>query len=205
MIDGILTLVPDYCVSLIFGVVLAACLAVPVPASMAVLTAGGFVAAGDLMFWHVFAVALLAYILGDQLAYGLAAKVGARILPFLEASERTAPIIAKSKALLDAKGTSAVFLSHTILSPTCPYVSYLCGAGGMSWRNFTLAAVPGAVIWTGAYVGLGFVFASQLEQLAQILGNFFGVILAGCAALGAFVLINRRWDAQKKLLATQQA
>ena len=48
MTDSVLALVPDYGIFLVFGVVLLACLAVPLPASVLVLTSGSFAAAGDL-------------------------------------------------------------------------------------------------------------------------------------------------------------
>ena len=199
MTDVILALVPDYGVFLVFGVVLLACLAVPLPASVLVLTAGSFAATGDLSLGTVFLAATVAYIAGDQLAYGLARKIGPSVLGFFERSERTAPVVEKSKNLLSRRGALAVLISHTILSPTCPYVSYLSGAGGLNWWSFTLSALPGALIWTATYVGLGYTFATQLEQVATILSNFFGVVLAGCVALAAIILLVRRWQNQSSV------
>ena len=92
----------------------------------------------------------------------------------------------------------AVLMSHTIVSPTCPYITYLSGAGGLSWKQFTVAAIPGAVIWTAAYLGLGVIFAAQLEQVISVLSNFFGVVLAGCALLGLGVLLRKRWREQNQ-------
>lgn len=196
MTETVLALVPDYGVFLVFGVVLLACLAVPLPASVLVLTSGSFAAAGDVSLVTVFFAATVAYILGDQLAYALARNLGPSVLGFFERSERTAPVVQKSKALLQRRGALAVLISHTILSPTCPYVSYLSGAGGLNWRSFTVAAIPGALIWAAMYVGLGYAFASQLEQVATILSNFFGVVLAGAVAVASVVLLMRRWQAE---------
>ncbi|MDX8347970.1 DedA family protein [Cognatiyoonia sp. IB215446] len=196
MTETVLALVPDYGVFLVFGVVLLACLAVPLPASVLVLTSGSFAAAGDISLLTVFLAAVAAYILGDQLAYGVSRKFGPSVLGFFERSECTAPVVEKSKELLQRRGALAVLISHTILSPTCPYVSYLSGAGGLNWRSFTTAAIPGALIWTAMYVGLGYTFASQLEQVATILSNFFGVVLAGAVAVVSVVLLMRRWQAQ---------
>ena len=103
-----------------------------------------------------------------------------------------------ARSLLKKHGSLAVFLSHNVLSPTCPYISYLSGAGGLTWRSFTLAAVPGALVWTAVYVGLGYSFASQLGQVAEILRNFFGVLLASVVALGALLLLKRRWQAHSQ-------
>lgn len=196
MTEAVLALVPDYGIFLVFGVVLLASLAVPLPASVLVLTSGSFVASGDLALVPVFLAATAAYILGDQLAYGLARKFGPTVLSYFERSERAAPIVEKSRSLLQRRGALAVLISHTILSPTCPYVSYLSGAGELNWRSFTFAAVPGALFWTAMYIGLGYTFASQLEQVAVILSNFFGVVIAGAVAVASVVLLLRRWQAQ---------
>ncbi|RJE78985.1 DedA family protein [Paracoccus sp. JM45] len=193
MTETILALVPDYGLTLIFLVVSLACLAVPLPASMLVLTAGSFAASGDLSLGWVFVTAFAAFILGDQIAFFIARLAGPKVLAMLGRSPRMAPAIARSENLLQDRGTLAVLLSHTILSPTCPYISYLSGAGGLSHGRFSLAAIPGAAIWTLGYVGLGYVFATQLEQLAQITSQFFGVVLAATVAIGMFMLLRIRW------------
>ncbi|WP_298971660.1 hypothetical protein [uncultured Roseobacter sp.] len=72
MTDAKLALVPGYGVFPVFGVVLLACLSVPLPASMLVLTSVSFAAAGDILLLTVFLVATVAYVLGEHLAYRLA-------------------------------------------------------------------------------------------------------------------------------------
>ncbi|WP_371171495.1 DedA family protein [Aliiroseovarius sp. 2305UL8-7] len=193
MIDTVLALIPDYGLFLVFGVVFLACLAVPLPASMLVLTAGSFAAAGDFSFVLVVMTTFVAFILGDQLAFALASRFGRKLIARLSQSDRFAPILNRSEALLQKHGALSVLMSHTIISPTCPYISYLSGAGGLPWRSFTGVAVMGALIWTLAYVGLGYVFATQLEQVATLLSNFFGVVLAVATAIGALLILRSRW------------
>lgn len=193
MSDTIIGLVPVLGPYLVFGVIFLASLAVPLPASLLTLTAGSFAASGELSFTIILISAFAAFVLGDQVAFGLARAAGPRFLPRLEASTRFGPIIARSQDLLQRRGALAVLLSHTIMSPTCPYVSYLCGAGGLSWRAFTLTALPGAAIWTGVYLYLGYLFAGQLETVMETISHFFGFILAGCVVLGCVVILRSRW------------
>ena len=193
MTEIVLGLVPDYGLYLVFSVVMLACLAAPLPASMLVLAAGSFAAAGDLVLWQVFAVASLAFIAGDQVAYGIARSAGPVVLGRLRQNRKIKPIIARSEDLLERKGGLAVLLSHTVVSPTCPYVSYLCGAGGMSYFAFSGPAIIGAILWTTAYVGLGYTFADQLTQVSEILSNFFGFVIAGVAVVGSAIWLRRQW------------
>lgn len=198
MTEYVLGLIPDYGLQAVFVVVVLACLAVPLPASLLVLAAGSFAAAGDLVLWQVFAVAYLAFVVGDQLAFGIARIVGPSTLGLLRRHKRMSALVARSEALLQQKGGVAVLLSHTIVSPTCAYVSYLSGAGGMRHRAFSSYAAFGAVLWTAAYVGLGYVFAGQLTQVSEVLSNFFGLVLAGLAVAGSAVWLLRRWKASKR-------
>lgn len=193
MTDTFLTLVPDYGTYIVALVVFLACLAVPLPASVLVLTAGSFAAAGDLSILAVSLGVLAAFILGDQVAFWIASRAGRRIIDKFRKRASLAPVLAKSEDMLARRGAIAVLMSHTIVSPTCPYITYLSGAGGLSWAQFTLAAIPGAIIWTAAYLGLGMVFASQLEQVITLLSNFFGFVLAGCVLVGLVLLLRSRW------------
>ena len=58
MTDWLLALVPTYGLWLIAGTTFASCLALPIPASVIMLAAGGFAAAGDLVLWQVVVSAL---------------------------------------------------------------------------------------------------------------------------------------------------
>ena len=58
MTDWLLALVPTYGLWLIAATTLASCLALPIPASVIMLAAGGFAAAGDLVVWQVIGSAL---------------------------------------------------------------------------------------------------------------------------------------------------
>jgi len=78
----------------------------------------------------------------------------------------------------------AVFLSRTAFSPLGPYVGYLSGALRFHWAAFSLAAVLGAGCWSLAYSYLGYAFATQIGQLARLIGNTVGIMLAGAVALG---------------------
>ena len=193
MTETVLALIPDYGLLVLFVVIALACMAVPLPASVLTLTAGSFSAVGDLSLVLVLAVAFVAFAIGDQSAFWIAQRFGRVPIKRLATSRRFGPVICRSEALLQERGALAVFLSHTIFSPTCPYVTYLSGAGGLSWGRFTAVALPGAAMWVGAYAGLGFVFATQLEQIATLISNFLGVVLAAALVIGVLMVLRRRW------------
>ena len=196
MTDALLALVPTYGVWLILLALPLSCLALPVPSSILVMTAGGFAAAGDLTLWQVQAAAFAGFVAGDQLAYGIARKGGASLVARMTSRPKLGPVFAKAEAMLNRRGTLAVFLSRTVFSPLGPYMGYLSGALRLHWGAFTLAAVLGAACWSVAYSMLGYVFATQITQVASLIGNAIGFILARAMVVGLIWYLLRSWKAE---------
>lgn len=198
MTDALIALIPQYGLYVIGVTVFLACLAMPLPASMLVLAAGGFAATEDLVLWQVAGVILLAFVLGDQVVFGLSRTLGARVLKAARKRPRVDRMMDRSARMLARRGPMAIFLSHTVFSPTGPYVSALSGVGGVGWLTFSMAAITGALFWTMAYVGLGYVFVDQLALLAEITGNLTGVIVALTVIVLCVIWLRRRWRASVK-------
>lgn len=197
MTDTLLALVPTYGVWLILLALPLSCLALPVPSSILVMTAGGFAAAGDLTLWQVQAAAFAGFVAGDQLTYGIARAGGASLVARMKARPKLGPLFAKAEEMLNRRGTLAVFLSRTIFSPLGPYMGYLSGALRLHWVVFTVAAFLGAACWSLGYSLLGYVFATQITQVASLIGNAIGFILAGAVALGLTWYLVRSWKAER--------
>lgn len=184
MTDTLLSLAPTYGPWLLVVSVFLSCLALPVPSSILLMTAGGFAATGDLVLWQVIAGAFTGFIAGDQAAYAMARRGSSRI-DRLRTHRRIGPLIARASDLLTRRGTLAVFLSRTVFSPLGPYVSYSSGAVGLNWRLFSFAAVIGAACWAAFYALIGYSFAGQIAQIASLIGNATGIIMAAAVALGS--------------------
>ncbi|MGL4312095.1 MAG: DedA family protein, partial [Paracoccaceae bacterium] len=205
MTETLLALVPTYGIWLIFAALILSCLALPVPSSILVMTAGGFAGSEDLVLWQVQAAAFAGFMAGDQLAYAAARAGGPRLLGRFRGKGKLGAMLDKSQAMLDRRGSVAVFLSRTIFSPLGPYMAYLSGALGVSWIGFTIAAALGAACWCLAYSYLGYAFADQITQLASLIGNAVGIILALAAIVGVIVYVLRGWRAEQARLAGRES
>lgn len=197
MTDTLLALVPTYGVWLILLALPLSCLALPVPSSILVMTAGGFAAAGDMTLWQVQLAAFAGFVAGDQLTYGIARNAGPPLVERMKASPKVGALFSRAETLVNSRGSTAVFLSRTIFSPLGPYVGYLSGALKLRWLRFTVAAILGAACWSVAYSSLGYVFATQVTQVASLISNALGFILAGAAAAGLIWYLTRSWRAEK--------
>jgi len=188
MTDWLLALVPQYGLWLLAATTFFSCLALPFPASIMMLTAGGFVAAGDLALLPTCAAAAGGGIAGDQLGFWAGRKVGAPLLDRVRRDPARDKLLQKAVAMLETKGIVAVFLTRWLFSPLGPWVNLVTGSTGYGWHRFTAAGVAGEAVWSGLYVGMGYGFAGNITAASDMLGSVLG-ILAG----GAVVVILGLW------------
>jgi membrane-associated protein len=181
MTEWLLALVPTYGLYLLSICTFASCLALPIPASMLMLAAGGFVAAGDLSIYGAAIAAWGGAVAGDQVGFLAGRKGGAGLMTWL--GQRAAPL-AKATDLLAQRGGLAVFLSRWLVSALGPYVNLAAGAAGLAWVHFTIWGVVGEAAWVGLYVGLGYSFTGNLAAASTMALNLLGFIGAGAVALG---------------------
>jgi membrane-associated protein len=181
MTDWLLALVPTYGPWLLAVATFLSCVALPIPASILMLAAGGFVAAGDLVLASTAGAALGGAVAGDQAGYGAGRFGAAR---FIRTDGGTAGLFARTTDMLARRGGLAVFFSRWLVSALGPYVNLVGGAAGLPWARFTLWSVAGEAVWVGLYVGLGYIFAGNLEAASAQAVNILGFLAAGVVALG---------------------
>lgn len=183
MTDLLLEWMSHYGVPILGATTFLSCLALPVPSSLMMLTAGGFVASGDLAGWSVMTAAYLGAVVGDQAGYALGRGFGAPILTRLSRRPRRAQLIERARTRLRTHGTMAVFFSRWLVSPLGPYVNLASGASDMHWLRFSGASIAGEAVWVCAYVAMGYGFADRLVQISSLLGSASGALAAGTVAI----------------------
>ena len=117
MTAWLLALVPQYGLWLLAATTFLSCLALPFPASILMLTAGGFAAAGDLVLWQAFLAAAAGGIAGDQLGYWAGRGLGTPALARLRRDPARDRMLARADALMQRRGIMAIFLSRWLVSP----------------------------------------------------------------------------------------
>lgn len=193
MSDFLLGLMASYGLAAVFLATLLSCLAVPVPTALVMLGAGALAASGDFVLWQVALAALAGALVGDQAGFAIGRAGGDRLARVAHRPAAGAAL-ARARGLLDRWGDVGVFLSRWLLSPLGPYVNLVAGAGGFGWGRFTLWDIAGEAVWVTIYVGLGFAFASRITEIAGLLGNAVGFLVAGLitVVLGRALFAARR-------------
>jgi membrane-associated protein len=190
MTDWLLALVPTYGLWLLATATFCSCLALPFPASILMLTAGGFVAAGDLDLTATFAAAAAGGIAGDQLGFWVGRKLGAPLLTRVRRDPARDKLVGRAVAMMEKRGVVGVFLTRWLFSPLGPWVNLTAGSAGFGWRRFSLASFAGEVVWAGLYVGMGYGFAGNIQAASDMLGSVLGLLAAGAVmvVLGFWLL-----------------
>ena len=165
----IVSLIAHHGYLVIFSAVLAEAVGFPVPAAIALVAGGAAAGAGTLCSPAVLGLALLAMMLGDSLLYILGRHMGWTLLGWLcKVSVNPESCILRSAESFYKRGKITLLIAKFI-----PGVNTMAPplAGSMKMRptQFLRLDFAGAMLYTGAYFVLGFLFR---DFLASIMHGF---------------------------------
>ncbi len=180
----------------LFGVILGEQLGLPLVGAPVLLAAGALAGAGRFSLPAAVVLAMLACLVGDLVWYRLGRRHGASILTLLcrislepdSCVRRTEDVFARwgARVLLVAKFVPGL---NTVAAP-------LAGVARMPLGRFVRHDAGGALLWAGAYAGLGYAFSPQLGVLAAALAGLgrgaVWVVAAAVAAYVAWKYVQRR-------------
>lgn len=184
MTDWMISALADYGVILLFLTTFLSCLAMPVPASLLMLSGGAFVATGDLPMMSSVLSALCGAIAGDFAGYQLASRGRTQLENFMTQSPKRANVMARADSFLANWGGMGIFLSRWLFSPLGPYMNFASGVAAVPVWKFALFGILGECVWVSLYVGLGYVFADNLSMASDLAGDVLGLLAAICVMLG---------------------
>jgi len=175
---------------ILFVAVLARQLCLPVPALLFLLSSGALAGAGKLNFVGVLLVAVLGCVLADLVWFEAGRLRGKRVLRLLCALTTDPSFcIRRGKEVFAKRGLQLLLVAKFVpgLDGICPP---LAGMFGASRAAFLAHDAGGATLWAGAYIGCGFLFARQLDQVAQNISSVATavVLIFGVPLLIFFVL-----------------
>jgi membrane protein DedA with SNARE-associated domain len=168
---------------------------VPIPVVPALLGAGALAGSGSLSVVVTLAVSVAAALSADLTWYLLGRWRGSRALDLLT---RLVP-----KARTHVQGASQLLTAHPrlfqlsarFLPVVNPIAAGLAGAAGMSVSRFLPGAAVSAAVWSGSWIGIGYLLTHGGAGLARSFG--IPLTLVVIATLVAWLLVRQ---AQRRLL-----
>lgn len=172
----------------LFLIVLAEQLGLPLPAVPVLLAMGALAATGHFSFAAALVLALAASLLADGVWYALGRWRGAKVLNLLcRVSLEPDSCVRNAENVLAVRGARALLFAKFVpgLSTVAPPVA---GLIRMRPSRFLLWDGAGAVLWAGTYLGLGWLFGPQLERVLFAVTDVGGRVFAlAAAALVAYL------------------
>ncbi len=191
--DYLLIVIAQHGYLVIFVFALAEAVALPVPASLALMAGGAAAAAGVLRAPVVFLLALTALSLGDSILYFLGRYTGWALLGFLcRVSANPETCVLRSAEMFYKRGKATLLIAKFIpgINAMAPP---LAGSMRMRFEQFLWLDLTGASIYTLAFGGLGYVFHGFLVKVARGLATAGHVAEVGVLLLLAAYVGYRLW------------
>ena len=160
----------------------------PVPSLPILLAAGALAGSGRFSFGGSIFLSVIACLVADSVWYALGRVRGIKILQLLcKISLEPDSCVRRTEGVFAKQGARSLVLAKFVpgLGTVAPP---LAGIFHMRLARFLLFDTLGAVLWSGAYVGLGYVFSGEIERIAEHafhLGSGLGVLVGG--ALGGYI------------------
>ena len=174
-------------------------LGLPIPAIPILLAAGAVAGSGRLSLPLILLVSIVASLLADTLWYELGRRKGVRVLNFLcRVSLEPDSCVRRTEQVFGRYGARSLLVSKFVpgLTTAAPP---LAGIFGMRLPRFLIFAGLGAMLYAGAYAGLGYLFSAQIERLAEgvlVLGEWAVILIVGGFAL---FILGKLWQRQRFL------
>lgn len=174
--NDLLSLISRHGYSFLAAVCFAEAIGLPLPAALAILTAGAVATYGHLHFYLVFILALLAMLCGDVILYFLGRVSGWALLGILcRLSANPETCILRSAEYFYRRGKQTLLFAKFIpgintMSPP------LAGSMRMRPGQFLAFDSMGAALYVGAYALAGYIFSDALRDITR------GLRSAGSAA-----------------------
>ena len=195
--DDLLPLLSRHGYSLLAAVCFAEAVGFPLPAALAILTAGAVAAYGRLHWYSVFGVAFLALLSGDVILYFLGRVSGWALLGALcRLSANPESCILRSAQYFYRRGKQTLLFAKFIpgintMSPP------LAGSMKMRVEDFLRFDAAGAALYVGVYSAAGYFFSDALRAITRGLrsAGFAAEVVFGIGL--AVYVIYRIWVYQK--------
>jgi membrane protein DedA with SNARE-associated domain/rhodanese-related sulfurtransferase len=180
---------------LLFVIVFAEQVGLPIPAIPILLAAGAIAGAGILSLPLAIGVSVIASLLGDLIWYYLGRYRGRQVLNLLcRISLEPDSCVRRTEDYFVRHGVRALLVAKFIpgLSTVMPS---LAGLFNVSLGQFLLYNGLGALLWTVAFIMPGYLFSDQIERLAgyaEQLGS--SALVLAMAALALYIMykyVNR--------------
>jgi len=160
----------------------------PLPSTPLLLAAGalsGTSGRDHLNFFACLFLAVFASVLADNIWYQLGHRQGIKVLQWLcRISLEPDSCVRRTEGLFERQGARSLLIAKFIPGLSA-VATPLAGIFHMRLRRFLLFDALGSLLWAGAFLGLGYLFAGQIDQIGVLASQMGGSVLVLIIAIFA--------------------
>ena len=149
----------------------------PLPSVPLLLAAGALAGASRLNLGLSLLLCILAAVFADTIWYQLGRHKGIRIVQWLcRVSLEPDSCVRRTEGIFEKQGAKSLLIAkfvpglNTVATP-------LAGIFQMNFRRFLAFDAMGAFLWSGTYLGIGFLFSNQIERVGLKAEQFGGGVV----------------------------
>ena len=189
----LMSLLVQNAILVVFAASFAARLGLPVPAAAVLVVTGALLAAGDVSVVGVVLAAVAANLLGDGAWYYAGRRFGYRFMRMLcRISLAPDSCVRRGESLITDWGGMSLVAAKFVpgVSVVAPPMA---GALGMSVPRFIGFDTGAALIWTGLFLGLGWIFRNQIQDVLAVMAQAGGIATVALGVVLIVALAVRYW------------
>jgi len=205
MAHEIIALITQYGLLLIFLNVLVEQAGAPVPAVPTLVVAGALAASGQLTLASILLVAFIACLLSDLLWYWAGRHFGAGVMRMLCRISLSPDSCVRQSELRFERWRGKVLLIAKFVPGLSTVAPPLVGAMGLRLPAFVLFDGLGSLLWLGVAVGLGYVFAAQIDDVLAALASAGTFAFELVLCLLALYIMGKWWQRRRLLVTLRMA
>jgi membrane protein DedA with SNARE-associated domain len=183
----------------LLGWVFAEQIGLPIPSLPLLLAAGALAGSHQLSFFGSLGICIFAAVAADTVWFGLGRLKGIKILQLLcKISLEPDSCVRRTEGVFSKQGARSLLLAKFLpgLSTVAPP---LAGIFHMRLRRFLLFDAVGSLLWAGTFLGLGYIFSSEIEHIAERAASLGGWLLVLILAAIAAYIINK-WVSRRRFM-----
>ncbi len=162
--------------------------ALPLPSIPLLLACGALVRTGQMHLWGIALSGMTACLIADNVWFQLGRRRGGRILRFLcRVALVPDSCVRQTEDTFARYGVNALLVSKFVPGLNA-IAAPLAGSAGATRTRFLVFDSLGALIWLSSYLGLGYMFSNQIEEVggyAMRMGS--GLIVLAITLLGGWI------------------
>ena len=182
--DQILTALLVYGYPVLGLTLLLGAIGLPLPDGIATTIAGSLAAQGRMSWLWAGVVAVGASVIGDAVGYGLGRVLGREVIERRGWFGFTAARRVRVESLFAQWGSLTVFITRTFISYLSSIANLFAGMSRYGIMRFLVVAAAGRVVWTAAYLGLGYGIGADWEAATGFLTNLSLLLLSVVVLVG---------------------